>query len=200
MKLAQSEPRVTVSSTDQVRRRAGIGVVHRAEGAHRARDDAEERRQQGERARELRVEGELGAALDDVDLEDPGAKTAAARAPTRVLRKLRASLSSSCRFSSAAPTTLSNVVPTNAAMTTGRHPRSTGRARPAAPSAASSSEAEIPASVPSSETAPSVPRGTGRKVVMRKVRRPRSWPISLDAVSAAAVAKEAAKARPKSTG
>ena len=58
----------------------------------------------------------------------------------------------------------------------------------------------MPASVPSSETAPSVPRGTGRKVVMRKVRRPRSWPISLDAVSAAAVAKAPAKARAKRTG
>ena len=34
---------------------------------------------------------------------------------------------------------------------------------------------------------------------MRKVRRPRSWPISLEAVSAAAVAKAPAKARAKST-
>ncbi len=62
------------------------------------------------------------------------------------------------------------------------------------------SEAKIPARVPSSETAPSVPRGTGRKVVMRKVRRPRSWPISLEAVSATAVANAPAKARPKTTG
>jgi hypothetical protein len=50
MKLAQSEPRTTVRTTETVSRPLGVGVVDRAEGAHRARDDAEERRQQGERA------------------------------------------------------------------------------------------------------------------------------------------------------
>ncbi len=52
--------------------------------------------------------------------------------------------------------------------------------------------------MPSTDTAPSVPGGTGLKVVIRKVRLPRSCPISEPAVSAAAVAKAAAKARAKS--
>jgi hypothetical protein len=56
-------------------------------------------------------------------------------------------------------------------------------------------QAAMPASVPSSETAPSVPGGTRPEGGRRYVVRPNAWPISLDTVSAAAVAKATAAGR-----
>src|SRR5262245_22381022 len=65
----------------------------------------------------------------------------------------------------------------------------------AAATAPSMAAAATPARVPSSETAPSVPGLTRRKVVIMYVVLPYAWPISLETVSARAVANVATSAK-----
>mmetsp|Transcript_15496 Transcript_15496/g.41616 ORF Transcript_15496/g.41616 Transcript_15496/m.41616 type:complete len:431 (+) Transcript_15496:803-2095(+) len=103
-------------------------------------------------------------------------------APMSVMRKLTASFESRISFCSAAPMTLSAVVARNAAKTANGSCSNGITPSPAA-IAASAADPIMPAKVPSSETAPSVPRGTGESVVMRYVERPYALPISEPHVS-----------------
>lgn len=105
-------------------------------------------------------------------------------APINVFRKFMNSLvaqgySSFCRL---APKRLSMFVAMKAAiMTTGTELHFI-RPRPT-PASAMMMEPPTPAKVPSKLTAPSVPLGTGLNVVIKKVRFPKAFPISLAKVS-----------------
>ena len=192
MKLAQSEPSATVRMTESVSSRARVGVVHRAPGADRARDDPEQRRQQRERARELGVEVEFfmrrGGVVnaDAMQLEVRSGERSAPRpaatsAPTSVLRKLTPSLSSRPRRSSVAPTRLSSVVATKRRRPRrSRHPSSGVETGPARRGRRRRAERRGRRACPRATPRRRCRAAPARSVVIRKVRRPRALPISDD--------------------
>src|SRR5512140_1587978 len=169
------------------------GVVHASERADGARENAEERRQERERAREARRESEvhetaLAAAR----------RVGAAAAPARVFRKFRTWPFETRQGAPARPSRLSRTVPRQAASTTATAPRAVRRAV-ANPAAARTAAAARPASVPATETAPSVPGGTRRKSGRSAVGDAIAWPISVPTVSMSAVASAAAAASRKTS-
>src|SRR5690606_8423581 len=118
-------------------------------------------RNQRKRARELDV------VLHVSMRQAASAMTAA----TEVVTKLSRSLLTSPRGSRVEPSTLSIIAAATAATPTGTIIAPGMRCRLAA-IAASSSAAAAPAAVPSEDTAPDVPGGTGFIVVTSHVRRP----------------------------
>ncbi len=115
--------------------------------------------------------------------------TIATAAPISVLTTFTNSfVSQANRVWRVAPIKLSNVVATNAATMQMTTPN--GETMPTAQlTRAIAPDATTPASVPSRLTAPSVPRGTGFRVVIRKVRCPYALPTSLAQVSDSLVLK-----------
>src|SRR6185503_16380828 len=152
--------------------------------------DAESGREQRERTRQIGVETRLAARGRPRHAAIRAIITTSA-APIAVLTALSRSLSSQPRFSATVPSTLSARLPSRPARAT-----STIAAGPYRPKVAPTRPTRIaptnPAIVPSALIAPSVPGGTGLKVVIRNVRRPYALPTSEEHVSAAAVATAAA--------
>src|ERR1017187_4650910 len=141
---------------EKLRRHASrrIRVVDAAERADGTRKNAEERRQQRERAGEAYREAQVHAAPPRI-----ARNAGAAAAPASVLMKFRTWPFETRQGAPDRPRRLSTTVPRAAASTTATAPRG-GRRSDMTPAAARSAAAAKPASVPATETAPSVPGGT----------------------------------------
>src|SRR5579885_229881 len=129
----------------------------------------------------------------DTEAHKAHASKIARPAAKRVPRKFTPSLLSHPRRSKVAPKKLSKIIPALPASSAIQNQRA-GTTRVSTHTAATTTAAAIPATVPMIVTPPSVPVGTSLNVVIRRALPSRACPSSLDTVSAAASDNAAAVA------
>ena len=158
----------------------------RADRGERAGEEAERRRDERERARELDVQPSASTATSPLRPRRPPGP-----APSAEFTKFSAWLSRMPGPSSVAPSTLSTNDAIVAAPTTAGIHAAGNELEPHRRRRRAARPHTIPASVPSSETAPDVPGGTRRNPVTSHVVLPDALPTSLATVSLADVTSAA---------